>query len=78
MIVFSDGYDSGPEETFAREFERLARRAKRLIWLNPLSGRTGYRPTTLAMHAALPHVDHFAPANTLASLAALEVELARL
>jgi len=30
------------------------------------------------MAAALPHLDLFAPANTIESLAALETELARL
>ena len=78
VIVFSDGYDSGPEATFEREFAELAARARHVVWLNPLKGRFGYRPVTLAMRSALAHIDHFAAANTLAALASLEGTLARL
>ena len=35
-------------------------------------------PNTAAMAAALPQIDHFAAANSLQSLAALEPKLARL
>jgi uncharacterized protein with von Willebrand factor type A (vWA) domain len=57
---------------------RLKRRAPRLVWLNPLLGWRDYEPVTAAMAAALPFVDHFAAANTLESLAAIEPDLARL
>ena len=54
-----------------------------IFWLwsrkkNPLKGWTGYAPTARAMAAALPHLDHLAAANTLADLAALDRELARI
>ena len=38
----------------------------------------GYAPEARGMRAALPHVDLFAPAHSLTSLAALEPYLARL
>jgi uncharacterized protein with von Willebrand factor type A (vWA) domain len=38
----------------------------------------GYAPVAAGIRAALPHVDLYAPANTLKSLAALEPYLARL
>ena len=62
----------------ARELGRLKRRARRLVWLNPLLGWRDYAPVTAAMSAAMPFIDHFAPANTLASLAAIETDLKRL
>ena len=37
-----------------------------------------YEPVVASMAAALPHLDRFAPCNTLESLAALEWELERL
>jgi uncharacterized protein with von Willebrand factor type A (vWA) domain len=77
-IIVSDGFDTGPPENLATELARLKRRTKRLIWLNPLLGRASYEPRTAAMTAALPHIDLFAPAHNLESLAALEDELARL
>ena len=78
VIILSDGYDTGPAATLARELAQLKRRAPRLIWLNPLLGWRHYQPVTAAMEAALPYIDHFAAANTLESLAAIEHDLARL
>jgi uncharacterized protein with von Willebrand factor type A (vWA) domain len=77
-IVVSDGFDTGPPERLAAELQRLKRRTKRLVWLNPLLGRASYEPRAAGMAAALPHIDLFAPAHNLESLAALEAELARL
>jgi len=78
LMVLSDGYDVGPPQKMAVELARLKKRARRLIWLNPLLGWRRYEPVTAAMNAALPHIDFFAAANTPASLAALEPELARI
>lgn len=78
VMILSDGYDTGDPERLGREMAALARRCRRIVWLNPLIGWDGYEPTARGMAAALPHVDLFAPAHTLASLAALEPYLARL
>jgi uncharacterized protein len=77
-IIISDGFDTGPAERLASALANLKRRARRLIWLNPLLGRASYEPRAAGMAAALPHLDLFAPAHNLESLAALEDELARL
>ncbi|MHA1567054.1 MAG: vWA domain-containing protein [Alphaproteobacteria bacterium] len=78
VMILSDGYDTGSVEVLTRELARLKRRAPRLIWMNPLLGWRNYRPVTTAMDAAMPFIDHFAAANTLDALAAIEPELARL
>jgi uncharacterized protein with von Willebrand factor type A (vWA) domain len=78
VVILSDGYDTDPPEALARELARLKTRARRLVWLNPLLGWRDYAPVARGMAAALPHVDLFAPAHSLESLAALEPELARL
>ena len=71
VIVLSDGWDTGDPEELSRALETLRARAGKLIWLNPLLGNPAYRPLTRGMQAALAHVDVFAPAHNLASLAAL-------
>src|SRR5690606_28874069 len=71
VIVLSDGWDTGEPEVLAGALARIRRRARRLIWLNPLLGSPGYQPLTRGMQAALPHVDVFAPAHDLESLARL-------
>jgi uncharacterized protein with von Willebrand factor type A (vWA) domain len=78
IIVMSDGYDTDSPEALAVELRRLKRRAHRLVWLNPLLGWKGYAPVARAMAVALDYVDCFATAHSLASLAALEDQLARL
>ncbi|PWE34233.1 carbon monoxide dehydrogenase [Maritimibacter sp. 55A14] len=78
VMILSDGYDTDPPERLAAELARLRRRGCRIVWLNPLKGWRGYAPVARGMAAALPHLDLFAPANTLESLAALEPEFARL
>lgn len=78
VLILSDGYDTEPPETMSAALNRLRKRGCRIIWLNPLKGWADYAPVAEGMAAALPHLDLFAPANTLGDLAALETELARL
>jgi uncharacterized protein with von Willebrand factor type A (vWA) domain len=77
VVIVSDGYDTGEPAQLAREMARLKSRARRIVWLNPLLGRDGYRPVARGMQAALPHVDLFAGARDLASLKAVLPELAK-
>ena len=78
VMIVSDGYETGDAALLGREMAQLARRCRRIVWLNPMMGWEGYAPEAAGMKAALPHVDLFAPANTLKSLAALEPYLAKL
>jgi uncharacterized protein with von Willebrand factor type A (vWA) domain len=78
LMIVSDGYDTGEPERLAAEMRRLRQRCRRIIWLNPLIGWKGFRPESRGMQAALPHIDLFAPAHNLESLAALEPYLARI
>ncbi|QAY95515.1 carbon monoxide dehydrogenase [Methylovirgula ligni] len=78
VIIVSDGYDAGTPEVLATEMRQLRRRCRRIVWLNPLLGWRDYTPQARGMKAALPHIDLFAPAHNLESLAALEPYLARI
>ena len=78
VVVMSDGYDTDPPERLGAALARLKQRARRLVWLNPLLGWRDYAPVARGMAAGLAFIDFFAPAATLADLAALEPELARL
>jgi uncharacterized protein with von Willebrand factor type A (vWA) domain len=75
VVVVSDGWDRGDPALVARETARLQRSCHRLIWLNPLASTPGYQPLAGGMSAALPFVDDFVPAGTLASLERLGVLL---
>ncbi len=78
VMILSDGYDTGPPDHLARQLAQIHRRARRLVWLNPMIGWPGYEPVAGGMAAALEHIDLFAPAHNLRSLMALEPELAKL
>ncbi len=78
VVLLSDGYDTDPPDAMAQALRRLKRRGCRIVWLNPLAGWKDYAPVARGMAAARPHLDLFAPANTLAALAALEPEFSRL
>jgi uncharacterized protein len=78
VMIVSDGYETGDANLLGREMAALAKRCRRIVWLNPMMGWQGYTPVAAGIRAALPHVDLYAPANTLRSLTALEPYLARL
>lgn len=78
VIILSDGYDTDEPELLAGELKRLRKRARRIVWLNPLMGWRDYEPAARAMAAAMPLIDCFAPAGTLKELAAVEPQLSRL
>jgi len=76
VILFSDGWDRGDPAVLDAEMKRLKRRARRIIWMNPLLGSPGYRPLTRGMRAALPYIDDFLPAGNLKDLKNLGSALA--
>jgi uncharacterized protein with von Willebrand factor type A (vWA) domain len=78
VVVMSDGFDTGPATLLAEQLILIRRRARKIVWLNPLLGREGYEPLAAGMQAALPLIDVFAPAHNLESLAALEDQLVNL
>jgi uncharacterized protein len=71
IVVLSDGWDRGDPSVLGEEMARLRRCAHRVLWLNPLAADPRYEPLTRGMQAALPHVDHLLPGNSIASLEAL-------
>jgi uncharacterized protein with von Willebrand factor type A (vWA) domain len=75
VIVMSDGYDTGEPSTLSDALMQLRRRARRIVWLNPLSNRPGYAPICQGMQAAMPHLDLLAPGADLASIRAVLPQL---
>jgi uncharacterized protein with von Willebrand factor type A (vWA) domain len=75
VLLISDGWDRGDPHVLRGQMARLQRSCHRLIWLNPLIGTLDYAPLTRGLQAALPFVDDFLAARTLADLAELAVHL---
>jgi len=78
VMIVSDGYETGDAALLGREMAALAKRCRRIVWLNPMLAWEGYAPEAAGIRAALPHVDLYAPANTLKSLTEIEPYLAKL
>ncbi len=72
VIVLSDGLDTGKPELLATELQKINLRTRKMIWLNPLKGMSGYQPVQQGMKAALPEVDVFRSAHNLNSILELE------
>lgn len=78
LLLVSDGWETGDLGLLDAEMQKLRTLCYRLIWLNPLLGRSTYRPLAVGMSIALQHVDDFLPIHSLQSLQQLAVHLARL
>jgi uncharacterized protein with von Willebrand factor type A (vWA) domain len=68
VVILSDGWERGEPELVAREMERLARVAYRIVWVNPRAAAKGFAPQAGGMAAALPHCDALVSGHTLAAL----------
>lgn len=77
VVVLSDGLDRGDVEVLEHAMRGIARRSRKVIWLNPLAGSPDYAPEARGMKAALPFVDELAPGHSLAALRGL-AEMIRL
>ena len=69
VVICSDGLDRGDPDVLATAMERLARLCHRIVWLNPHKGdNRDFRPSTLGMMVAAPHIDLLLSGHDLASL----------
>jgi uncharacterized protein with von Willebrand factor type A (vWA) domain len=78
VLLVSDGWERGDPAVLAREMGTLRRSCHRLLWIDPLAARPGFEPVTVGLQAALPFVDEFVPAASVASLEELAARLGRL
>lgn len=77
VVIASDGWDTDPAADTGREMARLARRAHRIIWLNPRSADPRFEPKVGAMAAALPHCTEFLSGHTLRAMTDVVAALTR-
>jgi len=68
VIIVSDGYDTGEPALLEDALGTLRRRARRLVWLNPLLSQPGFAPEARGMRAAMPYLDLLAPGGDLAAV----------
>ena len=57
VVILSDGWERGDPSLVAREMERLARLAHRIVWVNPRVSASAFSVRAGGMVAALEHCD---------------------
>lgn len=77
VVIASDGWERGDPSLLGVQMARLARLARRVVWVNPHRGREGFAPRTGGMQAALPHLDHLVAGHSLGAMDELARLLAR-
>ncbi|WP_198532756.1 vWA domain-containing protein [Carbonactinospora thermoautotrophica] len=69
VVICSDGLDRGDPEVLATAMERLSRLCHKIVWMNPHKGDDpDYRPQTVGMMVAYPHIDLLLSGHDLRSL----------
>jgi uncharacterized protein with von Willebrand factor type A (vWA) domain len=69
VVICSDGLDRGDPGVLDAAMERLSRLSHRIVWMNPHKGSDpAFRPSTLGMMVAAPHVDLLLSGHDLSSL----------
>jgi uncharacterized protein with von Willebrand factor type A (vWA) domain len=76
VVICSDGLDRGDPSVLARSMDRLSRLCHRVVWMNPHKGDAAdFRPSTLGMMVAAPHIDLLLSGHDLRSLEELAAAL---
>ncbi|WP_426565912.1 vWA domain-containing protein [Angustibacter sp. McL0619] len=69
VVICSDGLDRGDPAVLATAMDRLSRLCHRIVWMNPHKGESeDFRPNTLGMMVAAPHIDLLMSGHDLRSL----------
>jgi uncharacterized protein with von Willebrand factor type A (vWA) domain len=68
IVILSDGWERGDPDVVAREMERLARLAYRIVWVNPRVSAPGFAPKAGGLVAALPYCNALVSGHNLKAL----------
>ena len=76
VLVISDGWETGDPTELGTQMARLSRLAYRIVWINPRTQSSRYRPLVGGMAAAWPYCDTVLSAHSLAAVSELVAALA--
>jgi len=68
IVILSDGWERGDPMLVGREMERLARLARRIVWVNPRVSAGAFSVQSGGMVAALPHCDALVSGHSFQAL----------
>jgi uncharacterized protein with von Willebrand factor type A (vWA) domain len=68
VVIVSDGWERDDPALLAVQMRAIARRAHRVVWVNPRAAAAGFIPSAGGMAAALPYVDAMVSGHSAAAL----------
>jgi uncharacterized protein len=68
VLIISDGWETGDPALLGEQMARLSRVAHRIVWANPRTQSSRYRPEVGGMAAAWPYCDAVVSAHNLDAL----------
>ncbi len=68
VLMMTDGLDRDDVDVLETEMARLARSARRIVWLNPLLRYGGFEARAGGIRAIMPYVNEFRPCHSLKTL----------
>jgi uncharacterized protein len=71
VLIISDGWETGEPALLGEQMARLSRIAHRIVWANPRTQSSRYRPEVGGMAAAWPYCDAVVSAHSLDALSDL-------
>jgi uncharacterized protein len=71
VLIISDGWETGDPALLGEQMARLSRMAYRIVWANPRTQSSRYRPAVGGMAAAWPYCDAVVSAHSVNALADL-------
>jgi len=77
VIIFSDGHDTAKPELLIPQMKTLNRRAKKVIWVNPLIGRRPEGAPDPKMAHVMPYITAYCSGHNLQALKILQQHLMR-
>jgi uncharacterized protein len=68
VLIMSDGWDTGEVDVLEKAMQMIHKKAKKVIWLNPLAGNPNYEPNTACMEKAMPYIDVLSAGHNVESI----------
>jgi len=71
VIIISDGWDLGDLGLLEKSLALMRRTVRKILWLSPHAGKSGFSPETACLRIATRYVDAILPLEILYDMAVL-------
>lgn len=75
VVIFSDGHDTAKPEMLVPQMQKIHRRAKKVVWVNPLLGRRAPGTPDQKMAHVMPWITAYCSGHNIESLKVLQNHL---